>query len=65
MPMYLEMEFDNLYDQKAIQVRILSESFFPKLNKERETKEGQNVGDILNKVVGRLPKMLQQLSRLG
>lgn len=65
MPMYLEMEFDNFYDQKAIQVRILSESFFPKLNKERETKEGQNVGDILNKVVGSLPKMLQQLSRLG
>ena len=65
MPMYLEMEFDNFYDQKAIRVRILLESFFPKLNKERETKEGQNVGDILNKVLGRLPKMLQQLSRLG
>ena len=65
MPMYLEEECDNIYDKNAIRVRVPSEAFFPDLNKEKETKNGQCVGDVLGKVVGRLPKNVARVVMAG
>ena len=65
MPMYLQEEDDNPYDQNAILVRIPSESFFPSMDKSKETKEGQNVSDVLDKVVGRLPRSVAAVVKAG
>ena len=65
MPMHLEEEPDNMYDENAILIRIPSESFFSELDKKRKTKEGQCVGEVLNKVVGRLPKNVAAVVKAG
>ena len=61
MPMFLQQEENNSYDENAILVRIPSKTFFPDLNKEKETKDGQSVADVLGKVVGRLPRNVAEV----